>query len=634
MQTMIMALICVPFLMALVIAVVHHDTIRAGLVYLFGAAIAVMAIVTAVNWYMSGQWITFDLPGTEIFDKVILVGDFVLMALVIWLSFKYKKGIISILSIVQTVMVAYAELNFHNVVETSKIRVDGLAVVMILVIGIVGVAIGIYAIGYLRGYHRHHKDYIDRRSYFLALVFVFYGAMFGLVTSASLIWMYFFWEITSICSFLLIGYTKTEEAINNSFRALWMNLLGGLGIACAVTYAMLIEHTYDLSAVISGASNNGILLPIALLAFACLTKSAQMPFSGWLLGAMVAPTPSSALLHSATMVKAGVYLLIRLAPCMQGTTVGQMVYLVGGFTFFMTSLLAISQSDAKKVLAYSTISNLGLIVACTGIGSPETMWAALFLLLFHAVSKSMLFQCVGAVENASGSRDIEDMQGLAWRLPKLAFIMIIGIAGMFLAPFGMLVSKWAALQSFINAKSAIMVLFICFGSASTMFYWTKWLSKLLGKTTNKLKDVTEKNEYVSMFLHAALVILLCFMIPVLSAYVVQPIVVTAYGASTQVLSSQNIMIMTFLICALVVVPLISFLIARNARERKVLSYMGGANGSDNRHFISASKEDKRLYVANWYMDNWFGEDKLLFPSMIGGIVIIVIFLAMVLGGAA
>ena len=186
----------------------------------------------------------------------------------------------------------------------------------------------------------------------------------------------------------------------------------------------------------------GAALPLMCLALAGMTKSAQLPFSTWLLGAMVAPTPSSALLHSATMVKAGVYLLIRLSPALEGNMVGLIVSSIGGFTFIMASMMAIAQNDAKKVLAFSTISNLGLIVGCTGIGAEETVWAAVFLMIFHSASKSMLFQSVGAAENTLGSRDIEDMHGLIIRVPKLAYIMGIGIAGMYLAPFGMLISKW------------------------------------------------------------------------------------------------------------------------------------------------------------------------------------------------
>jgi NADH:ubiquinone oxidoreductase subunit 5 (subunit L)/multisubunit Na+/H+ antiporter MnhA subunit len=163
-----------------------------------------------------------------------------------------------------------------------------------------------------------------------------------------------------------------------------------------------------------------ILIPAALIGFAGLTKAAQMPFSSWLVGAMVAPTPVSALLHSSTMVKAGVYILVRFAPVFQGTVVGYTLAFVGAFTFIIASGIAISQTNAKRVLAYSTIANLGLIVACAGIGTAEAIWAAILLIIFHAISKSLMFLSVGTVEHRIKSREIEDMNGLIVRMPRIA----------------------------------------------------------------------------------------------------------------------------------------------------------------------------------------------------------------------
>lgn len=634
MEKLVAVLICLPFLMALLPAGIKNDKARGMVVYLCGVIVGALAIVTAAIWYMSGgKTVTFDLPYTEVFDKIILIGDFVLMFLIIYLSVKYHKTIISLLSVVQTFLVAWTEAFGPKVPEAHHIRVDWLTFIMILIIGVIGVAIGIYAVGYMRGYHIHHKEITDRRSFFLSMIFVFYGAMFGLVFSMNLVWMYFFWEITSVCSFLLIGYTRSKEAVNNSFRALWMNLLGGLGIAIAIAYAVYVEGTLNLYEIIDLGKNAGLLIPIAMLAFAALTKSAQFPFSGWLLGAMVAPTPSSALLHSATMVKAGVYLLVRLAVAMNGNYVGQMVYLCGGFTFLAASCLAISQSDGKKVLAYSTISNLGLIVACAGAGYQETIWAAVFLIIFHAVSKSMLFQCVGAIENATGSRDIEDMQGLSVRYPKLAFILMVGIAGMFLAPFGMLISKWAALKAFVDAPSALMVLFIVFGSATTMFYWTKWFAKILGIGQGKEKDVTQPNEYVSMYFHAMLLIVLCVGFPILSDYVIEPLMLEMYGVASPVIAKGNIIIMVIMICAVFIVPTVNYILTRNRIDKRAMAYMGGANAGDNINFIDAQGEPRELQVSNWYMTDWFGEDKMFRPAVAVGVLIVVLFLCVIVGGA-
>ncbi len=644
MEMLVTALICLPFLWAILPAAIKVTRIRSFFVYLGCGIVMALSIITAVMWFMAGgQTLDFNLPYAEVFDEVILVGDLFLMCLITYLSFKYKRGVISLLAIVQTLLVAGLELFAEEPAETLAIHFDWLTLVMILIIGIVGSAIGIYAVGYMHGYHiHHHKELKDRRSFFLAMIFVFFGAMFGLVFSQSLIWMYFFWEITSVTSFLLIGYTKTEEAITNSFRALWMNLLGGCGIAIAIAVGFLSLHTVNLYDVIDVAMANPgnmfYLIPIAFLAFAALTKSAQFPFSGWLLGAMVAPTPSSALLHSATMVKAGVYLLIRISPAMADNYVGNMVALVGGFTFLVASCLAISVSDGKKVLAYSTISNLGLIVACTGCGYEETIWAAVFLVIFHAVSKSMLFQCVGAIENTTGSRDIEDMQGLMSLFPKLAFILMIGIAGMFLAPFGMLISKWAALKAFIDAQSplvsTLMVLFICFGSATTMFYWTKWMAKILGQAgKEKTRDLTKPNEYVSMFFHAVLVVALILGFPWLSQHVLKPLTSMIYGEANQVISYQNITIMIILLVGVFVVPCINYLMTKNQKAKQVITYMGGANAGDNFNFVSSTGEAKEMHISNFYMEEIMGEKTLFSPALIVSTVIIIVYLILVVGGA-
>ena len=168
---------------------------------------------------------------------------------------------------------------------------------------------------------------------------------------------------------LLLPYWiyKTQEAINNSFRALIMNLLGGIGFALAIVVLGNFYGTLELNQMLALGAGISMVLPACLLAFAGITKAAQMPFNSWLLGAMVAPTPTSALLHSSTMVKAGVFLIVKLSPILGWNLAGIMVMMVGGITFLMTSFAAISQSNAKRVLAYSTVANLGLIVACAGI---------------------------------------------------------------------------------------------------------------------------------------------------------------------------------------------------------------------------------------------------------------------------
>ena len=626
-------LIAWPALAAVVLPLVRSRKARAAVVYAAAAGMMLLAAVLLAAWLSAGKQTLFLAPEsiyTNYLDLAMLAGEFVLMGLIIALSIRHRKYPVILLSAGQTLLVAWSEI-FYPVEKTTHMRVDGLAMLLCIIAAFVGGFICIYAVGYMKAYHEHHKAYKDRSGFFFSMLFLFLAAMFGLVLSENLVWMYFFWEVTSVVSFLLIGYTRTEEAVHNSFRALWMNLLGGFGFAIAIVYSAATSGTVQLTDVVM----SGAAIPVVLLAFAALTKSAQMPFSSWLLGAMVAPTPSSALLHSATMVKAGVYLLIRLAPALAGTLGGMMVAFIGGFTFIVASMMAIAQNDGKKVLAFSTISNLGLIVACAGIGVEETVWAAVLLMIFHSVAKSMLFQAVGSIENSLGTRDIEAMHGLLLRLPRLTYIMGIGIAGMYLAPFGMLISKWVALKSFVDADNYLLVLFLAYGSATTMLYWTKWLSKLISlhHTKEPVTDRTHRDQYLSMFVHAGATLLLCLVFPWVSSRIVDPIVRTLFGASHEVLSMNVLTTMAIMLVSVLFVPTLMFILTRTTHRDYVPIYMGGANVGDNTYFINSYGEPEHLYLSNWYMRFEFGMRRLMRPSVIVSAGTLVVMLCMVIGGA-
>lgn len=630
-MTIILFLIGIPAVLAVIFPFLHNQRIRGYVVYTGAGIVMLTTVVFIAQWIGNGAETMMLYPSTEFVDHLMTVGDLFLMCLIVYLSIKYGKILPILLSVGQTALVLYIEFT-TELPEAPHMTVDWLTILMCLIIAFIGGFICIYTVGYMKGYHRHHEDVQDRQPFFFSMLFLFLAAMFGLVLSENLIWIYFFWEITSVISFLMIGYTRTEEAVNNSFCALWMNLLGGLGFAVAIVLMAMGQGSLQLVDVV----NTGALLPLMCLSLAGLTKSAQLPFSTWLLGAMVAPTPSSALLHSATMVKAGVYLLIRISPALSGNLVGLIVSSIGGLTFIMASMMAIAQNDAKKVLAFSTISNLGLIVACSGIGVEETVWAAIFLMVFHAVSKSMLFQSVGATENTLGSRDIEDMHGLIIRVPRLAYIMGIGIAGMYLAPFGMLISKWVALKAFVDSGNVILVLCIAYGSATTMFYWTKWLSKLLCRhiPRDTVKDVTRKDEYLSMLFHAGVMLLLCLLLPLVARWLVNPIVRQLFGNATDVLSMSVLTTMAIMLVSIFVVPAAMFFISRRSHTELVPIYMNGINEGDNRFFTNSYGGKEHLYLSNWYLRFEFGRRHLRIPSIIIAAAVLVIGFCLVVGGVS
>ena len=218
--------------------------------------------------------------------------------------------------------------------------------------------------------------------------------------------------------------------------------------------------------------------------------------------------------------------------------------------------MAISQSNAKRVLAYSTIGNLGLIVACAGVGTYNLMWVAILLIIFHAVAKSLLFLCVGTVEQRIGSRDIEDMGGLIVRMPKLAVMMFIGMAGMFLAPFGMIISKWAAIEAFITAPfGLVFIVILAFGGSASLFFWSKWMGKIISvmraSDVNEETDKTEK--WAVLYILTGLVVLVCLIFPLISSVLIEPFVLNIYGQTTR-LAQANITIMLMMLCLLMIMP--------------------------------------------------------------------------------
>jgi ech hydrogenase subunit A len=537
--------------------------------------------------------------------------EMVIAVFILYLGLKYKNYLVLSLILIQSALMLYFEVFYAHTIDVKySLFIDQFSIIMALIIGIIGSLICVYALGYMKDFHEHHKELPDRRNVFFFVMFVFLSAMFGLVFSNNLLWVLFFWEITTLCSFLLIGYTKTEEATNNAFTALWMNMLGGVAFVIAILYlATQAGGIMGLGEVL--ASGKAIvLIPVVLIGFAGLTKAAQLPFSSWLVGAMVAPTPVSALLHSSTMVKAGVYILVRLAPIFQATFSGYVLAFIGALTFLLASAIAISQSNAKRVLAYSTIANLGLIVACAGIGTSEAIWAAILLIIFHAISKSLLFLSVGTVEHRIESRDIEDMNGLIMRMPKIAAVMVIGIAGMFLAPFGMLISKWAAIQAFIDAPFGfIFVIIIAFGSALTLFFWAKWMGRLLVITPKQenLEKSIDSNIWIALISLAGLTAITCFIFPVISSTLIEPFLLQTYG-SVAGLSQDNIIIMIMMLFMIVLLPLSILLPSR--KHRHLTPYMGGMTTNADMSFYGAIGLKREMKLSNYYMSPWFGEVKL------------------------
>ncbi|WP_284734341.1 monovalent cation/H+ antiporter subunit A [Sphingosinicella terrae] len=308
------------------------------------------------------------------------------------------------------------------------IRLDGLSWVFAFLVLAVGLLVVIYA-----RYYMSAEDPVPR---FFSFLLAFMGSMLGLVMSGNLVQLAFFWEMTSLFSFLLIGYWHHNQSARDGARmALIVTAAGGLCLLLGVLLIGKIAGSYDLDIVLASADaikGSPLYAPaLILILIGCFTKSAQFPFHFWLPHAMAAPTPVSAYLHSATMVKAGIFVMIRLWPVLAGTDLWYTIVSTTGLaTFLFGAWSAMFQQDLKGLLAYSTISHLGLITLLLGLGTPLAAVAAIFHTLNHATFKASLFMAAGIVDHETGTRDLRRLNGLFRFMPITATLAMVAAAAM------------------------------------------------------------------------------------------------------------------------------------------------------------------------------------------------------------
>lgn len=308
---------------------------------------------------------------------------------------------------------------------------DGLSMVFALLVTGIGALVFLYARAYMKSYSGTDKFYL--------YLMLFSAAMLGLVLSANLVLLFVFWELTSFLSFFLISFFHEKESARKAaFQSLYITGFGGLAMLAGIVLLGSVVDSYSIYDWMEGAESirqSKFYLPgLLLILVGIFTKSAQFPFHFWLPGAMQAPAPVSSYLHSATMVKAGVFLLARLSPVLGGTN--EWIYiisLVGVLTMLTGSYFAITQTDLKGILAYTTINALGVLVLLLGIDTKESIKAAMLFLFIHAFYKATLFMVAGLIEKKTGTRELSKLGGLVKYMPftfAIALLALLSMAGL------------------------------------------------------------------------------------------------------------------------------------------------------------------------------------------------------------
>jgi NADH-quinone oxidoreductase subunit L len=359
---------------------------------------------------------------------------------------------------------------------------DGLAVSLTAIAAAIGSLAVIFSVDYMHG-----EEQLGRY-YFLVLFFI--GSMTGLVLSGNLLFTFFFWEITALCSYGLISfYNDDPKAVAGGIKALLITQIGGVGLLAGTLIAFSSLHSFQISDLLKNAPK----LPAVALSWigfsfliAAAAKSAQFPFHTWLPDAMEAPTPVSALIHAATMVNAGIYLLARFYPAFEAVPFWKMsVVLVGLVSALMAALSAMIATDLKRALAYSTVSQLGYMVYAIGAGG---VLASQFHLLSHAVFKALLFLAAGSVIHSVGTRDMRRMGNLGRHMPFVRLVFIVG--AMALAGVPILNGFWSKeviLEAGLEGSPFWAYALMVFGAALTAFYTFRmvWLV-FFGKERDQL----------------------------------------------------------------------------------------------------------------------------------------------------
>ena len=473
-------LIIAPVFFALIVLISGHR-IRNIFSIIF---VVILSAISITQMLSPSNNLELILP--HFMHTIFIIIDAVVLLYFFWQGVVKNSALVKIFAIFQ--MLLFAVVMFLSpTLISNDIVVDSASTIMYLVINIVGGVIIIYALGYIESEEFSRR----KKNAFISMLFFFLSIMNFIVSTNNIEIFFLLFELTTLCSYILIAYRGDKVSNKNALKALWMNQIGGVAILLALIFSISIYDTIYFNILINHIDDT-YLLPIALLAIAAFVKGASIPFDKWLLGAMVAPTPVSAILHSATMVKIAPYLMLKLSPALNDFA-SMTIALIGTFVFFSASMLALSKDYFKEILGLSTIALLGLMMALAAIGSEESITACLVLIVFHAISKALLFFQAGILEKVNHLKYVKDIDGLVNHSPMVVFFIIIGFASLTLPPFGAFIAKFMAIESIAteiskNPLYVLALIFIALGSVFLTLLYFKVVTKLFAKDADAKKE--------------------------------------------------------------------------------------------------------------------------------------------------
>lgn len=430
----------------------------------------------------------------------------------------------------QTVVYHFGRLPWiHGAPDVLGFMLDPLSSLMVLVITGVGVLVVVYSSEYMSPRNRDHAVTHDKGDYYFWLL-LFIGAMVGVVISPNLLQLFIFWEMTTICSWALISYTREDVALKAGFKAVIMTHIGSvfLMVAIVVLFVSTGSFSFDALSLLPPETRTAVFLLILAAGWA---KAAQFPFFTWLPDAMSAPTPVSAYLHAAAMVKAGVYLVARVVLANSSLTneVGLVLAGMAVFTMLVAVSMYFFQDDLKRLLAFSTIANLSYVllgVSLGILGSKTGFEGGVLHIINHAAGKGLLFLCVGAIAYATGSKSISDLSGVARRMPIVGFGFLVGMFAIVgVPPLSCFWSKFYILTGAFEVGGVVGTLLGVLVAAESLiaFAWFLHVGQkvFLGSVSPKVEAATDPSWAITVPLIVLMV--LCVVAPLIGWPIIQVI---------------------------------------------------------------------------------------------------------------
>jgi len=486
-----------------ILVLISKEVFYKKIAIFFAIVISLISIFAFINF----EYLEFTLPHYA--HTLLNIFDIGLIAFFIYQGVKHKHRATKYLAFTQMLLYLLLIL-FVKPSHSADFIVEPLSSFMFLLINLVGSLIVVYALGYI-----DFEEFSSaKKQKFIAILIAFLGVMNLIVITNNLEIFFALFELTTLFSYILIGYRQNEISIKNSLTALYMNQIGGVALLIGTLFLIFTDSPIYFSYIIE--NSNVVFIAFVFIAISALVKGAQIPFNKWLLGAMVAPTPVSAMLHSSTMVKIAPFLILKLSPAIKNSLLAEILALFGAFVFLSASLFALSKDNFKEILANSTIALLGLMIALATFDSNLALVASLLLIMFHGISKALLFMQGGVLEKIYHIKSINSMSFLLQKAPLTVFFIMFGFLSIALPPFGAFLGKFLAFSTL--SVNIILIILVAFGSTLLAFLYLKVSSKLLVKSNDKIEK-----ERVSLYMLIPSFILVTYLL--ISTLFIAPIVI-------------------------------------------------------------------------------------------------------------